>query len=1092
MLSYTAANTPPAISAITPQVTPEDVAVPTINFTLSDPETDAANLTLSRSSSNPALLPVANIVFGGSGAARTLSLTPAPNQSGSATVTITVSDGFDETTTTVELTVTPVNDLPTITPIGAQSTTSGTPSGQIRFEVADLETAPAALVVRGSSSNAALVSGGGIAFLGTGTERFVVVNPAGAQSGTTTITIEVDDGAGGIATTSFALTFTSVANTPPTISSISDTGTPVNGSTGPIAFTVADAETPASTLTITPGSSNPVLLPLSGIVLGGSGSNRTITITPAPGQEGTSTISLVVSDGLASATETFVLTVVRANTPPTITAIPSQTVAPGSGLVNQPFVIGDAETPEGLLTITVTSSNTNLVSVSQVTIGGAGANRTLTVVPTAGRLGLTTLRVTVSDGVASATTEFILDVSSAAELPVIRNLNGDQVVDENTLIGPLRLHVFDLKTPADRLVMTVRSSNPGVVPESNILLAGSGTNRTIRVTPIPNANGTTVLSIFATDEDGAVGTNLWSLTFKSVNQLPEIRLTGSPNELYVHEDSFSAPIAFEVSDVETPAADLSITAVSLNEALIPSANVLFSQPGEPRSLRVRPAPNATGVATLQLQVRDANGGVTVLPFDFFIVSDNDPLTISPFPPSITVREGDVSNPINFTMTDNETPGDEIQIQLFTSNPGALGLEDIFLGRFGTNGTITLVPSPGRSGESTLIFVFFDGGKPARVTSGITRVTVIPRNQAPELAVGPDLVAVQPLSVSRVLGIRDDQTPVASLAVSATSQTPQILPQSALRLARNPTSWELVVDPALSQPGTAVVEIAVADPTGAETRSQLVVHVRAPADLAQQPAMFFQPEGGLVAAGLLGQGNRVDVSPLSLSSPGDPRWKLVGAARIGQAARAEVYFQHPEGWIAFWRLEGLVVRSVSVLQSGRGASRLLDRPILGLADMDADGTADILVDGGIVGDQRRLTVHPIREGERQIPYDLELGAGTAGWRVVGGGDVDADGRAEVLLQSPDGLIGAVWLTGTRADRLELLAETSVGTGWDCVGLLGGGGTSPLELLFRSRSGLLGRLQRTLNGRWLGTLAADGTPVVPGTGIVVTLAAPLPTN
>src|SRR5438876_10718153 len=44
-------------------------------------------------SSNPGLVPDANILFGGSGSNRTVTLRPATNQFGSTTITLTVRDG---------------------------------------------------------------------------------------------------------------------------------------------------------------------------------------------------------------------------------------------------------------------------------------------------------------------------------------------------------------------------------------------------------------------------------------------------------------------------------------------------------------------------------------------------------------------------------------------------------------------------------------------------------------------------------------------------------------------------------------------------------------------------------------------------------------------------------------------------------------------------------------------------------------------------------------------------------------------------------------------------------------------------------------
>jgi hypothetical protein len=88
-----AINTAPTITDVTNKSTTEDTATPAIAFTIGDLETPAASLTVSRASSNTALVPLANVVLGGSGTSRTVTITPAANQSGTATITLTVSDG---------------------------------------------------------------------------------------------------------------------------------------------------------------------------------------------------------------------------------------------------------------------------------------------------------------------------------------------------------------------------------------------------------------------------------------------------------------------------------------------------------------------------------------------------------------------------------------------------------------------------------------------------------------------------------------------------------------------------------------------------------------------------------------------------------------------------------------------------------------------------------------------------------------------------------------------------------------------------------------------------------------------------------------
>lgn len=71
----------------------------------------------------------------------------------------------------------------------------------------------------------------------------------------------------------------SPANTPPTISTITKRTTTVGTAVAPITFTVGDKETKPQALTLSKASSNPTLIPLTGIVFGGSNANRTVTLT---------------------------------------------------------------------------------------------------------------------------------------------------------------------------------------------------------------------------------------------------------------------------------------------------------------------------------------------------------------------------------------------------------------------------------------------------------------------------------------------------------------------------------------------------------------------------------------------------------------------------------------------------------------------------------------------------------------------------------------------------------------------------------------------------------------------------------------------
>ncbi len=77
-----------------------------------------------------------------------------------------------------------------------------------------------------------------------------------------------------------------------------------------LAATVADADTPLTSLVLTATSSNKTLLPNANVTLGGTGASRTVAVAPAAGKTGVTTVTLTVRDpeGLAG-TDIFTLTV---------------------------------------------------------------------------------------------------------------------------------------------------------------------------------------------------------------------------------------------------------------------------------------------------------------------------------------------------------------------------------------------------------------------------------------------------------------------------------------------------------------------------------------------------------------------------------------------------------------------------------------------------------------------------------------------------------------------------------------------------------------------------------------------------------------
>jgi hypothetical protein len=100
------APTPPVISRITDQSMTLNSTLPPIAFTISDTDTPLNNLVLSAASSNPNLVPTANIQLKGSGSNWTATITAKAKRTGQTIITLYVSDGVSVAQTSFTVTVT--------------------------------------------------------------------------------------------------------------------------------------------------------------------------------------------------------------------------------------------------------------------------------------------------------------------------------------------------------------------------------------------------------------------------------------------------------------------------------------------------------------------------------------------------------------------------------------------------------------------------------------------------------------------------------------------------------------------------------------------------------------------------------------------------------------------------------------------------------------------------------------------------------------------------------------------------------------------------------------------------------------------------
>ena len=430
------APSPISISAIADQVANEDAPTPAIGFSVSSLNGPPWTLSLTGTSTNQTVVSNANIIVDGFSTNRTVSIVPSANQFGQTLITLTATDGVTNNTRSFLLTVSPVNDPPTLDPI-PQTTRSGTTAFNVSLTGIGSGAAneSQSLTVTASSSSPSVCAVQSLTYnspQATGTLRLKPGNTLGVA----TITVTVNDGS---TTTnqSFSVYVKSSGNSSPTISSIGNQATSEGTPTSPIGFIVTDSTTPSELISVAGLSSNPALVPDENLAFSGTTSNRTLTITPLPGQSGTSTITISATDtNFGSAFTSFALTVSSVNEPPILSAFTNITLVRNRSSALLSFSVSDRETTAMQLNVTGSSSNQSLIANSNIVFYGSGTNRALILTPFTNALGDTAIEVIVSDGAATATNNFLVTViAGPTNYPPVITPITNQTVAEGTLLA---------------------------------------------------------------------------------------------------------------------------------------------------------------------------------------------------------------------------------------------------------------------------------------------------------------------------------------------------------------------------------------------------------------------------------------------------------------------------------------------------------------------------------------------------------------------------------------------------------------------------------------------------------------------------------
>jgi hypothetical protein len=189
---------------------------------------------------------------------------------------------------------------------------------------------------------------------------------------------------------------------------------------------------------------------------------------------------------------------------PLIADAPDQVIAQNTSTGVLTFVVGDTETTFSALTVAASSDNTLLVPANpaNLALGGTVAQRSITVTPATGLTGTARITLTVTDGEGlTASSDFLVTVTPPNTPPAVSGLPAYQLDSPGQTPALVTFTVTDAESTS--VGVTATSSNHSLIPNENLALAGSGTSRTLQVTPFAGKRGAAVIRLRVTNASGA-------------------------------------------------------------------------------------------------------------------------------------------------------------------------------------------------------------------------------------------------------------------------------------------------------------------------------------------------------------------------------------------------------------------------------------------------------------------------------------------------------------------------------------------------------------------------------------------------------------
>jgi glucose/arabinose dehydrogenase len=238
-------------------------------------------------------------------------------------------------------------------------------------------------------------------------------------------------------------------------------------------------------------------------------------------------------------------------------------------------------------------------------------------------------------------------------------------------------------------------------------------------------------------------------------------------------------------------------------------------------------------------------------------------------------------------------------------------------------------------------------------------------------------------------------------------------------------------------------------------------------------ILWQHTDGRLAVWFMNNTTLVDGRQFGPGPLADTAWRLVAAGDFDGDGSRDAVFQHQsDGRLAIWLMSQTVQLSGGPLTPAQVPD--LNWKIRAAADIDRDGWLDLIwqhqIDGSIA--VWLMTGTQLRDGRLLTPGAVP----DTNWRIVGAGDLNDDGHADLLWQHQgNGLMSAWFMNGTSLVSGVLLSPGQVtDTNWKISAVADMNGDRHIDLIWRNQvNGVLSIW--LMNGI---TRIGDGLHLTPG--------------